>query len=284
MMKNIGVGIYVRTYVLPLILTFFRLTDLGSITPSVDTSTLRKKTSSVPGGETIYPIPVPYYKQTPLPPINEPEKTPEEACSNPDPLPQLEPGDHLLMPTCPNIHKPNTPDLERKTILLDKIKSKGKELINMMYSPHEDEIEQVEPESPNDKLDEPDSKTPEDLIETLGGSAKYWVGKDYVNFIVQDFNNLDSPFDDFIDRCTTPRMPWHDIGMCVQGAAARDVARHFIQRWNATKIEKANKNISVPFLMPKTYSTYTTLPINLPNMTHKVTCQVNHFTYLSISN
>lgn len=31
-------------------------------------------------------------------------------------------------------------------------------------------------------------------------------------------------------------MPWHDIGCVVQGAAARDVARHFIMRWNAIKV------------------------------------------------
>lgn len=41
---------------------------------------------------------------------------------------------------------------------------------------------------------------------------------------------------DFIDRYTTPRMPWHDIGAVVHGRAARDVARHFIQRWNFTKV------------------------------------------------
>jgi phospholipase D1/2 len=27
-------------------------------------------------------------------------------------------------------------------------------------------------------------------------------------------------------------MPWHDIAVMVAGAAARDVARHFIQRLN----------------------------------------------------
>jgi len=32
-------------------------------------------------------------------------------------------------------------------------------------------------------------------------------------------------------------MPWHDIGVMVQGLAARDVARHFIQRWNAVKVK-----------------------------------------------
>jgi phosphatidylserine/phosphatidylglycerophosphate/cardiolipin synthase-like enzyme len=48
-------------------------------------------------------------------------------------------------------------------------------------------------------------------------------------------------------------MPWHDIGVSssnkvikylpfenfqcvVSGKSARDVARHFIQRWNATKV------------------------------------------------
>lgn len=41
---------------------------------------------------------------------------------------------------------------------------------------------------------------------------------------------------DFIDRYTTPRMPWHDIAAVVHGRAARDVARHFIQRWNFTKV------------------------------------------------
>lgn len=43
---------------------------------------------------------------------------------------------------------------------------------------------------------------------------------------------------DIVDRHQTPRMPWHDIGLFVEGPAARDVARHFIQRWNAVKTEK----------------------------------------------
>ena len=41
---------------------------------------------------------------------------------------------------------------------------------------------------------------------------------------------------DFIDRTQTPRMPWHDIGGVVYGKTARDVARHFIGRWNQTKV------------------------------------------------
>jgi phosphatidylserine/phosphatidylglycerophosphate/cardiolipin synthase-like enzyme len=41
-------------------------------------------------------------------------------------------------------------------------------------------------------------------------------------------------------------MPWHDEVLVVTGEAARDCARHFIQRWNTHK---------VIFLSFKTYST-----------------------------
>ena len=57
-----------------------------------------------------------------------------------------------------------------------------------------------------------------------------WRGKDYVNFIVKDVTRPDLPEQDNVDRRTTARMPWHDIAVAVQGSAARDVARHFIQR------------------------------------------------------
>uniref|UniRef100_A0A671T313 Phospholipase n=1 Tax=Sinocyclocheilus anshuiensis TaxID=1608454 RepID=A0A671T313_9TELE len=70
----------------------------------------------------------------------------------------------------------------------------------------------------------------------LMGNTRFWHGKDYCNFVYKDWVQLDKPFDDFIDRYTTPRMPWHDISSVVHGKAARDVARHFIQRWNFTKV------------------------------------------------
>nr|XP_006811729.1 PREDICTED: phospholipase D1 [Saccoglossus kowalevskii] len=84
------------------------------------------------------------------------------------------------------------------------------------------------------------------------GMAKLWHGKDYTNFIRKDFVDLDQPLQDFIDRTNTPRMPWHDIAAVVYGKAARDVARHFILRWNATKLEKAKVNAAIPLLIPKT--------------------------------
>lgn len=88
------------------------------------------------------------------------------------------------------------------------------------------------------------------------GSTKLWIGKDYTNFIVKDFINLDEPLQDIVDRSTTPRMPWHDIGCAVTGKVARDVARHFIQRWNAVKVEKVKDNPKYPLLVPKSYQKF----------------------------
>ncbi|KAJ1354922.1 hypothetical protein KIN20_012017 [Parelaphostrongylus tenuis] len=89
--------------------------------------------------------------------------------------------------------------------------------------------------------------------ESIDGGVKLWVGKDYVNYIHKDFIDVDLPFHDFIDRGCTPRMPWHDIHSVTFGAPARDVARHFIQRWNATKTEKLKDDLTYPCLLPKSY-------------------------------
>lgn len=87
----------------------------------------------------------------------------------------------------------------------------------------------------------------------VDGGVKLWVGKDYVNYIHKDFVDVDLPFHDFIDRGATPRMPWHDIHSVTFGVPARDVARHFIQRWNATKTEKLKDDDNYPYLLPKSY-------------------------------
>nr|XP_033814661.1 phospholipase D1 isoform X1 [Geotrypetes seraphini]XP_033814662.1 phospholipase D1 isoform X1 [Geotrypetes seraphini]XP_033814663.1 phospholipase D1 isoform X1 [Geotrypetes seraphini] len=88
----------------------------------------------------------------------------------------------------------------------------------------------------------------------LLGETRFWHGKDYCNFVFKDWVQLDKPFDDFIDRYTTPRMPWHDIASVVHGKAARDASRHFIQRWNFTKIMKPKyRSLSYPFLLPKSH-------------------------------
>lgn len=58
------------------------------------------------------------------------------------------------------------------------------------------------------------------------------IGKDYSNARVGDFHTLNKPGEDMYDRGKIPRMPWHDVGMQVVGQPARDLARHFIERWN----------------------------------------------------
>jgi phosphatidylserine/phosphatidylglycerophosphate/cardiolipin synthase-like enzyme len=110
-------------------------------------------------------------------------------------------------------------------------------------------------------ISEPQAPTTSQAVEIetpthveVDGQAKYWIGKDYTNFILKDFTELNQPFDDLIDRTKTPRIPWHEIVSVVVGQASRDVARHFIERWNACKLEKARDNLSYPYLMPKSYN------------------------------
>lgn len=57
-------------------------------------------------------------------------------------------------------------------------------------------------------------------------------GKDYSNARICDFYDLDKPFDSMYDRNVIPRMPWHDVHMMTVGEGARDISRHFVQRWN----------------------------------------------------
>ncbi|XP_040921573.1 phospholipase D1 isoform X1 [Toxotes jaculatrix] len=103
-------------------------------------------------------------------------------------------------------------------------------------------------------------------IGELIGDTRFWHGKDYCNFVHKDWIQLDKPFDDFIDRHTTPRMPWHDIASVVHGKAARDVARHFIQRWNFTKLMKPKyRSLSYPFLLPKSHTTAGEQRYQVPN-------------------
>uniref|UniRef100_A0A2K6AW65 Phospholipase n=1 Tax=Macaca nemestrina TaxID=9545 RepID=A0A2K6AW65_MACNE len=103
----------------------------------------------------------------------------------------------------------------------------------------------------------------------LHGETRFWHGKDYCNFVFKDWVQLDKPFADFIDRYSMPRMPWHDIASAVHGKAARDVARHFIQRWNFTKIMKSKyRSLSYPFLLPKSQTTAHELRYQVPGSVH----------------
>uniref|UniRef100_H2Z4U6 phospholipase D n=1 Tax=Ciona savignyi TaxID=51511 RepID=H2Z4U6_CIOSA len=100
----------------------------------------------------------------------------------------------------------------------------------------------------------PVPKPPPDSDVEHAAQAKLWIGKDYNNFILKDLSQLDDPFGDVMDRTKMPRMPWHDIACMTYGKPARDAARHFIQRWNYTKIQKAKKGEHISFLLPKSYA------------------------------
>lgn len=248
-----------------------RLTDLGSVAPTLHDPNLKKKTSSAPSGDNVYSIPIPVFKQVQTPEIKEEAASDSGGSDQLDTTPYYEPEDYFLTVSRQTGNgKPTTPEVERKNLLVQ-ITKKGKKMMNdvqhIVYASNEpigsNELQQQTVEEPN---------------EDLNGSAKYWIGKDYCNFIVKDFTNLDAPFTDFIDRTTTPRMPWHDIGVCVKGASAKDVARHFIQRWNATKLEKARPNNFYPYLLPKSYNDCYGDNANKSDVfkveSRKVTCQI----------
>ncbi|KAG9346396.1 hypothetical protein JZ751_006707 [Albula glossodonta] len=92
---------------------------------------------------------------------------------------------------------------------------------------------------------EPKPFDPEDLTD----NTRLWLGKDY----------------NYIDRSQVPRMPWRDLATALHGKAARDVARHFIQRWNFTKVFKNKyKDNFYPCLLPKSHSTADCLPFTVP--------------------
>uniref|UniRef100_A0AAY4ELG0 Phospholipase n=1 Tax=Denticeps clupeoides TaxID=299321 RepID=A0AAY4ELG0_9TELE len=96
-------------------------------------------------------------------------------------------------------------------------------------------------------------------------NTRFWLGKDYNNFYRKDWAQLDCPFQDNIDRNQVPRVPWRDLGAVHHGKAARDLARHFIQRWNFTKIFKNKyKDDFYPCLLPKSHCTAAALPFTIP--------------------
>ncbi|KAL4919111.1 hypothetical protein BDW62DRAFT_49049 [Aspergillus aurantiobrunneus] len=91
-------------------------------------------------------------------------------------------------------------------------------------------------------------------FETSGGqkdtdNCQLWPGKDYSNPRIQDFYDLDKPYEEMYDRNVVPRMPWHDISMHVVGQPARDLTRHFVQRWNYI-LRQRKPTRPTPFLLP----------------------------------
>ncbi|KAK4166516.1 putative phospholipase D1 [Cladorrhinum sp. PSN259] len=79
--------------------------------------------------------------------------------------------------------------------------------------------------------------------------CQLFPGKDYSNPRVADFSRLYEPYEEMYDRSRVPRMPWHDISMQVVGQPARDLTRHFVQRWNYVRRGRQATR-PTPFLLP----------------------------------
>ncbi|KAL9378910.1 hypothetical protein Peur_027392 [Populus x canadensis] len=92
-----------------------------------------------------------------------------------------------------------------------------------------------------------------DTIEHRVGdcSADIWPGKDYYNPRESEPNSWEDVMKDELDRRKYPRMPWHDVHCSLWGPPCRDIARHFVQRWNHAKRSKAPNEQTIPLLMPR---------------------------------
>lgn len=180
-----------------------RLTDLGSITTG---SAVKEKLWPLP--DVTSPA---FHTGSKQVSIDVPDNTKK--------LPHLEPGDKLLMHMAtstpiPENTKRNTPEMERKNMLdkfRDNMKEKGKEFMARITTaeggsdtPHESRIgsggdksiffsdEELREGAKGDFVDPVPFESA--VLNNLDGQAKYWIGKDYVNFIIKDLTNLDAPY------------------------------------------------------------------------------------------
>lgn len=109
--------------------------------------------------------------------------------------------------------KQNTPEMKRKG-LTEKIRENVMSTINKFSIAND---EQSTKHDETIKISTINTQHRPSYHDEIDGQAKYWMGKDYTNFIFRDFSDLNQPFDDLIDRTKTPRMPWHDIASVVVG-------------------------------------------------------------------
>ena len=70
-----------------------------------------------------------------------------------------------------------------------------------------------------------------------------YPGSDYINERQVDLHETENFYKEQIDRNKFPRMGWHDIHTMVQGPIANDIARHFVERWNYSRINKGSHKL-----------------------------------------
>eukprot|EP00158_Paraphelidium_tribonemae_P007939 Partr_v1_DN28401_c3_g1_i1_m42306 putative Phospholipase len=82
------------------------------------------------------------------------------------------------------------------------------------------------------------------------GNVETWPGIDYSNPRIKDFQDVHEPTNELVDKNMTARMPWHDVHCGFDGEASRDIARHFVIRWNHIKHSKSKDREDIPYLLP----------------------------------
>jgi len=111
-------------------------------------------------------------------------------------------------------------------------------------------------------------------LDPMNQNPQVWPGKDYSNPRIIDFHTLDKPFEDNQDRTKLPRMPWHDVSMRLVGPAARDVSRHFVQRWNFLRRKKPTApKRPTPMLLPVPDDYTHSLTVDDPRICHPHTSE-----------
>ncbi|CAN1197965.1 Phospholipase D zeta 2 [Linum perenne] len=103
--------------------------------------------------------------------------------------------------------------------------------------------------------------------------AHLWPGKDYYNPREIEPDCWEDMMKDVLDRSKYPRMPWHDVQCAIWGPPCRDIARHFVQRWNHAKRSKAPHEQAIPLLMPHHHMV---LPHYL-GRSNDIEIDINHF-------
>jgi phosphatidylserine/phosphatidylglycerophosphate/cardiolipin synthase-like enzyme len=61
-------------------------------------------------------------------------------------------------------------------------------------------------------------------------------GIDYSNARIRDFDKVGEYLKESSQRGKEARMPWHDVHCRIIGPVVADIARHFVQRWNFSKV------------------------------------------------
>ncbi|KAI9510126.1 hypothetical protein F5148DRAFT_1182591 [Russula earlei] len=74
-------------------------------------------------------------------------------------------------------------------------------------------------------------------------SRTLFPGQDYNNARVMDFRDVSDYVSETISMLETPRMPWQDVHMTIDGPVVLDIVQHFVERWNFIKGLKVSTHL-----------------------------------------